>query len=254
MPTWRGYSPSFRIIDIHAHYGQWPFPISIQSLEDIEELMCKNNITYCFLSSSLAITYDFVMGNAELMDAIKGRKGFKAYIVVNPNYPSLSQKEIDKYLCKREVVGLKIHPVYTGRPLDDPVVIELIKYSWRKCPKPILLHTWGREGVEAAAKLSSSLPRVVLILGHMGGPLHWPAAAELAREREGVYLEICSSTLPPGRIKEAVRIAGVEKVLFGSDLPLLNPAFVLGDRLSSSLSREELERVLYLNASSLFAM
>ncbi|HIE08405.1 MAG TPA: metal-dependent hydrolase [Armatimonadetes bacterium] len=244
----------FKIIDVHAHFGRWFFPIHSDSIDDIRMLMERNGIEYCALSSSLAVTYDLVEGNAELARAIEGMVMFLGYVVINPNYPEISRQEIDKYLGRGGFVGVKMHPGYTGRPLSDPRNISLLEYAWKKFEKPALLHTWGSCGVDQVKKVATELPEMPIILGHMGGSFDWPAAARLAKEQRNVYLEPCGSILPPERIREAVEIAGERKVLFGSDLTLINPAFVLGNILASGLSEAELERVLYWNAKELFRL
>ncbi len=243
-----------KVIDAHAHYGRWFFPIFADSIDDIRLLMRKNGIEYCALSSSLGIVYDFREGNAELARIIEGMTMFLGYVVINPNYPEESKREMDKYLGRGNFVGVKFHSAYTGRALDDPATIELLRYAWEKFEKCALLHVWGERSVEAVRRVAEEIPEMPLILGHMGGPYDWPEAAELARQFGNVYLETCGSALPPERVKEAVERAGAEKVLFGSDMTLINPALMLGNILGCGLKPSELERVLYWNAKELFGL
>lgn len=243
-----------KAIDAHAHFGRWFFPIYADSIDDIRTLMMKNGIEYCALSSTLAITYDIAEGNEELARHIEGMTMFLGYVVINPNYPDLSRQEMDRYLVKGNFVGVKFHPAYTGRALDDPELLSLLEYAWNKFEKVALLHVWGEANIRKAAKVAAELPEMPMIWGHMGGPFDWPAATREAKRLKNVYLETCGSTLPPERVREAVEIAGAEKVLFGSDLTLINPALMLGNIIASGLSGADLERVLYWNAKELFRL
>jgi predicted TIM-barrel fold metal-dependent hydrolase len=49
-----------------------------------------------------------------------------------------------------------------------------------------------------------------------------------------------------------VRIAGPERLLYGSDAPLIEPAFVLGTYQDAEISAGELDRVFWTNAAALF--
>lgn len=50
-----------RKIDMHAHYGKWPFEGHDSSVEDIERALVKYEMDAIFLSSSKAIMYDFMV-------------------------------------------------------------------------------------------------------------------------------------------------------------------------------------------------
>jgi predicted TIM-barrel fold metal-dependent hydrolase len=49
-----------------------------------------------------------------------------------------------------------------------------------------------------------------------------------------------------------VAIAGPAKLLWGSDAPLLEPAFVLGTYADAGLSHDALDRIFWGNAKDLF--
>jgi len=59
--------------------------------------------------------------------------------------------------------------------------------------------------------------------------------------------------LPPSEIDmigEAVRGVGADRVLFGSDMPYLEPAVSLGKVLGAKIGEEEMEAILYGNAEA----
>ena len=88
-------------------------------------------------------------------------------------------------------------------------------------------------------------------MGHMGG-MEWKAATERAKEADNVYLEICSGFSLRNKIEDAVEAVGAQRVLFGSDMTLLDPASSLGMVLDAEISSEEKKKILYKNAEELF--
>jgi predicted TIM-barrel fold metal-dependent hydrolase len=53
-------------------------------------------------------------------------------------------------------------------------------------------------------------------------------------------------------VRDAIRTAGLEKILFGSDLDLLTPAFALGMYEGAELSDTEKQAIYHDNAARLF--
>jgi predicted TIM-barrel fold metal-dependent hydrolase len=76
--------------------------------------------------------------------------------------------------------------------------------------------------------------------------------AQLAASHDRVYLELSSSFAHLPTVRAAVAIAGADRLLWGSDGPLLEPAFVLGTYLDAGLPAHDLDRVLWANAADLF--
>jgi predicted TIM-barrel fold metal-dependent hydrolase len=249
-----------RIIDIHAHYGEWFFPIYRSSKKSIVEMMNHHDIEVVILSSSKAITYDMVEGNMDLDMILDSNKGLYGYVYVNPNYPELSKAEIEKYLANPLFKGVgEIHPDYSGLPVDSEesisILIEAAEYR-----KPFLIHTYSLENVRALVELVKKFPDNVFIAGHMGGTvasgtgLSWKKAIDAAKEYSNLYLEICMTLFEKGKLEEAVDKAGADKIMFGSDLTLLNPAHTIGMILSAEISRNDREKIFYLNAKRVFRL
>jgi len=248
------------IIDVHAHYGEWFFPIYRSSNKDIEEAMNRHGIETVILSSSKAITYDMVEGNRDLSRILDSDKGLYGYVYVNPNYPELSKAEIEKYLGNPLFKGVgEIHPDYSGVPVDSEESISVISEA-AEYRKPFLIHTYSLENVRAIVELVKKFPDNIFIAGHMGGTvgsgtgLSWKKAIYAAKEYSNLYLEICMTFFEKGKLEEAVDKAGADKIMFGSDLTLLNPAHAIGMVLGAEISKSDREKILYLNAKRVFML
>lgn len=245
--------PAGPIIDVHAHYGPWPgLPNPFVALDDILATCDRFGIEVCVLSSTVAIGYDVETGNREVRQIIEGQERLRGYVVIHPGYPDTSMRELREYLSLSNFLGAKLHPKHCGFQADSREARPLMEYL--ACVgKPLLAHTWFREMCDAMARLADSLPELTLILGHMGGD-DWSYALELAADRPNMLLELCSGLAPVGKIEQAVATVGAERLLFGSDLTILDPGYTLGTVLGSQISETEKRNILYNNAKRLFGL
>ena len=78
--------------------------------------------------------------------------------------------------------------------------------------------------------------------------------ARVAAGTDNVHLEFASSFANLATVRAAVAIAGPERLMWGSDAPLLEPAFVLGTYLDAGLAPDALERVFWGNAAALYGL
>lgn len=148
--------------------------------------------------------------------------------------------------------GLKIHPILQRIAPEDPFYFHLME-AFAPYGKPVLAHTGEfdyyvvRDGyasygdVRRLEKLIASFPQVPFILGHMG-LYHPERAIELARRYPNVYLEISFQPLPV--VKKALRAAGKDRVMFGSDWPESDSRYALRIARRAAGGDRELEEKL----------
>ncbi|NPV59334.1 MAG: amidohydrolase family protein [Actinobacteria bacterium] len=148
--------------------------------------------------------------------------------------------------------GLKIHPILQRVSPEDRFYFDLLE-EFSPHRMPVLIHSGEfdyyvvRDGFASYGdtsryeKLVRAFPEVPFILGHMG--LYYPEKAlRLAERYENVYLE--TSFQPLKVVREAIRVAGVERVMFGSDWPESDPRYALRIALKAAGGDEELRRRL----------
>jgi len=243
-----------KVIDVHAHYGKWFFPIEADSVEAILRMMKKNNIEKAILSSSLAIIYDFQQGNKQIASAIRDYPHLYAYLFLNPNYMRESLVEMDRYLSENsKFVGLKLYSNgYIEQPLNCAGHRKLLEVLQKKYPHSIVLfHCYTYASALELLELARDFPELNFIMGHMGGG-EWRRAIGVAGEAKNIYFEICSGIIVQGKIEVSVAEVGAERIVFGSDMTLLNPAWILGMVESAEISEGEKNLILYGNAIRLF--
>jgi len=247
------------IIDSHTHYGGWFFPIRMTNVEDFKRLMKLFNVEAAVASSSKAIVYDLAEGNRELSQVLDPSEGLYGYVTVNPNYLELSKIEIQNYLERSEFKGIKFHTSYTGVPLGSEKFVRLVEYA-EPYEKPFLLHTYSQADVIDIRALAGRFTGLRFIMGHMGGTdasmtgANWKLAISVASELSNVYLETCMTKLEAGKIEEAIDRAGAHRILYGSDMTLINPAHIIGMIESAEIGEGDKAKILYWNAKELFSL
>lgn len=238
------------IIDVHGHLGPWPFPMRNPDAQCIREMMGKWGISKTLLSSTKAIVNDFVEGNAELAEAVAGSDDLYGYVTINPNYPEQSLQEVEKYLGLPNFIAVKFHPAYARVSIDAPVTRKLIA-SFADRKPPMLIHTWGPGEVEKMAKLAAEFPQMSFLMGH-GGASGWLEAIDVLKKTPNLYTEFCNSWVEPGKIRATIDAVGADKVMFGTDAGLFDPAFCAGIYEEADLTAAEQDAILRDNASRVF--
>ena len=79
-------------------------------------------------------------------------------------------------------------------------------------------------------------------------------APALAAATDNVHLELSSSFANLPTVRRAVAIAGPERLLWGSDAPLLDPGIRARDLPGRGAAPDALERVFWSNAAALYGL
>jgi predicted TIM-barrel fold metal-dependent hydrolase len=238
-----------QLIDVHGHIGKWTFPMHCSNVGHLTEYMKRCGITQTIVSSSSAITYDFVEGNQRLAEEIENVEGVWGYIVLNPHYLEESLGELLKYKDNSKFVGVKLHPEQQVYRLVHENVLRLMERV-SHLQLPVLVHTFPGQTSDLC-RVAQEFPQVKFIMGHMGGN-EWMDGIEAVRDLENVWLEPCSSFPDAGKIRRSLEVVGAKRVLFGTDSTLLNPAFIGGLLHDAGLDEGEYNAIAHANAQALF--
>lgn len=190
-----------------------------------------------------------------------------AFISILFSDPEWSGKELERRL-KDGARGVGEIAFYRqGMTSKDIECIAPVLTRMEQQGIPLLLHTnetlghpYPGKGVtplERFYELILSFPRLPIILAHWGGGLpFFELMPEVAKAMAQVYYDTAASPfLYSGRIYAIVsKIVGVEKILFGTDFPLIRPQRYFKELDESGLSPEDREKILGLNLSKLLGM
>jgi predicted TIM-barrel fold metal-dependent hydrolase len=240
------------IVDIHTHYGKWPFPMRQLEPAEMVTALKRRGISKAIVSSSLAIVYDYQEGNRLLAEAIRPHPELFGYVTINLNYATEGIQELEAYLSNPKFVGIKIHQNYSRQRIDSPDGRRVIR-AFNEYRRPLLLHTYSSslESPWNAVPVAKLFPGVPIILAHMGGDA-WVEGIRAAKESPNLYVDMCASWADADKVADAVKELGPERVLFGSDFTLFDPAHTLGMIEDADLSDDDRELILHGNAERLF--
>lgn len=154
--------------------------------------------------------------------------------------------------------------------IDDEALDKLapLMQICRDKDLPVLIHTNEPVGHTYPGKTPHTLkqiydlvkkfPENVIVLAHWGGGIFFFALLkkEVRGSLKNVYFDTAASPFlyAPEIYRYAKDIVGLDKILFGSDFPLINPARYFRELDISGLSKAEIESICGLNAAQLFKL
>jgi predicted TIM-barrel fold metal-dependent hydrolase len=237
-----------RIIDAHAHVtSAWEELGIVRELDDTIRLMDRYGIEVSFSSNSRRLRGDVRAGNDGLLEAMaRYPERICGYAAANPWRGQEALDEVERCL-DAGMHGIKLHISHTLLDYDHPRVIPLFELAVER-KVPVLIHCF--DGGRSVDRVAAQVPEATIIMGHMGGYL-WPQGIEVAARHPNLYLEICCSCAERGIVESAVAAVGAERVLFGTDLPLLDPCSSLYKVYDAEISEEEKALILGGNMSRL---
>ena len=105
-------------------------------------------------------------------------------------------------------------------------------------------------------KVLEAFPKLVCICAHLGGWSEWAEASKILSAYENAYVDTSSSLYALDREEAAaiIRHYSRERVLFGTDFPMWNPAEEMKRFLSLNLTDDEKEKILRKNAEDLLRL
>ena len=160
--------------------------------------------------------------------------------------------ELDR-IEKIGLQGVKIHPDIQGVDIDDPRMYKL--YEQMEGRMPIYFHMgddrpqYRFSETDRLVKVKKDFPKLEVVAAHLGGYRAWDEAHKLA-ELEGVWYDTSSAlwAMTPERATELVKMLGTDRVMFGTDYPVMLPEHETERFMKLDLSEKEREDIFYNNA------
>ena len=179
---------------------------------------------------------------------------------VTPRYPDEAMSELERVFKLPEFKMLKLYPDYLGAPIDDPSYFPI--FEW--CDENRIVvkshSSFNNEGDVLTApirfiKLAENYPNIRWVLGHSGNAMPGQIqAVEAAQSSRNIWLETCTSHGEHGAIEFLVHGAGADRVLYGSDMPLMDARQQIARIATADLDDDSKRRVLGLNAIELLGL
>lgn len=177
---------------------------------------------------------------------------------MHQDYPDFAG-ELDR-CAEMGLRGVKLHPDIQGEYVDSEKFLPLYE-EMEKRGMTLYLHVGDNRPryrfseAKRVRKIALSFPRLKIVAAHLGGYMAWDESPVLWG-LDNVYYD-CSSTLWALPNEESVRLirgCGVDRVMYGSDYPVMSPARHLSLFLGLPLTEEEKQAILYGNAKRILSL
>ncbi len=240
------------IIDFHGHTGRWDIyemdddPAAFLHAMGIDK-SCLFNIFHP----------DGTTGNDETADFVaKNPDRFIGFAYVSPLMPERMVPELERAIDELGFPAIKIYPPYSRWLLTESVWDPIYAFANER-GLALITHT-GQEATcqpVQVGEIAPRFPNVQFVIGHSGNSEPYRTQSiEAAQANPNVYLETCSTFREPGVIERLVNEAGADRVLFGSDIPLMDPRSQLGKIITADISDDEKRLVLGENAKRILKL
>ena len=262
------------IVDAHAHI--YPQKIAAKAVEAVgrfygveasmagqgspEDLLAnceKAPITH-FIVHSVATTArsvptinDFIAGQCA------AHPEFIGFGTMHHEFEDM-ESEVDRALALG-LHGFKLHPDTQQVNMDDPRLMAFYEIIAGRAP--LVVHTgdyrYDYSSPRRLARILKAFPDLVVDAAHLSGWATYDIGYDVMAEEglvrnERLFLDASSAFSWIGRrhMRELIRMWGADRVMFGSDYPMWNPAHELDEMLQCDLTDDELEHVLWRNAEA----
>lgn len=251
------------MIDVHTHLGATAgFRAFYSTVDDFVRLMDQIGIELSIFISMPLLDRQMKQGYEEAIEALeKYPHRLRAYTVYDPNWQRLSLQLMEKYQCHPGFAGIKIHPAIHAVAPEDSRYQALWEYA-NQHRLVVLTHSWSPDPNKPSQNLSTpdhfaavleKYSHLQLILGHAGGRTEGrKMAVELIRRYPNCWADLSGDTFQPGQLEWMIEQAGVDRILFGTDSNWIEPRYVTGHILKSTLSPTDRLKILRHNALRLF--
>ena len=239
------------------------------SLDELLDSMDRNGVDRaCLVSIGWSAHEHCVEVNDFILEAAAAHPArIVPFCVVNPLAGRAAAREVER--CARlgaRGVG-ELHPDTQGFDLADRRALEPLMDAAREHGLPVLTHGSepvghlypgkGNQRPETLLAFAKNFPGAPIVMAHWGGGLPFYALMPEVREAlADVYFDTAATPfLYDARVFETVAgLVGTERILFGSDFPLLPQERVLNQLEGAALSAEEKAAIGGGNAARLLGL
>ena len=249
-----------RKFDVTGYFGTWPYwPLRHGSPDELLRLMDRYQIERLVLGSLRAIFSDWEEGNEEVRRlARRYPDRFRVAVTINPVLGHDHLERAEEYRQDELVVGLRLYPIYHDYELASegnaglPLLAYAAETAWPVFIPLRLMMNWGLPvlPLTQVAGMLARFPQLTVILGgvNYGEVKH---ALPLLRAYPRVFLETSCVQLQ-GALERIAAEIGVERLLFGTGMPLQNPGCEVAKIAHAAFSEAERAQIFAENARRLF--
>lgn len=251
----RGEPLDVFVFDAHAHMGRWIFPVfGDGSAKAMVAEMDRLSVNAVALAHHACMAPSPSEGNRLAERAIEPYPDrLFLYCGYSPHYHDEGPAELERAFADPRYIGIKLHPSTHETAINDARYRPAFEFAHVHA-LPVLIHSWvcDRCRPELIGQAAADFPDATIILGHHGGGwAGFEEAVETCTKHHNVVCDTCTSELTYKIVDRLTGAIGVERVLFGSDLPFLAQGPQIGKVIYSRISDEAKIKVLGENFLSI---
>ena len=248
MSTWD--LPDYGIIDAHMHpylaeHRNFPFAVPSTYDEFFAEQRRAGITLSCGAFNISCDGTDFSVireCNTRVLEVHKTyRDEFLPGVNVHPNFPEESCAEVQRfYDLGFRWIGEIAGYVMNYSRYFTPGLLPVMELA-QDLEMVLSIHPSSLEDIENILK---NFPRLKLLVAHPGAP-DIMQNFTLAQKYPNLHFDISGAGLTRwGMLQKAVRMLGPERILFGTDFPLINPGMYVAAVLFEHLTPSERKMIL----------
>ena len=256
------------VIDFHSHLGRWARLGMDFKLEEYVSIMDRAGID---ISCINCINFsDAKRGNDLVARAVTEYPDrFIGVAYVTPMYPSETIPELERCFDQLGFKFIKLYPDYLGKPIDDQSYSGI--FEWANERKIVIMSHSSYVPIHGTADgshpassdntltmpdrfipLAEKYDGVTWVLAHSGNARPGQKmATAAARKCPNIFLETCTSLAEHDTIELLVSEAGEDRILYGSDMPLMEPLYQIGRIVTADIPELAKIKILGSNAAKL---
>ena len=241
------------VIDFHGHAGLWD---GTGMVDDVDRMVAAMDAVGVDRSCIFGIFHlDGRRGNDRTAAMIAARpERFIGFAYVSPLMTDTMLDELTRAIDRLGFRALKLYAPYTTYKISDPQWDPIYAFADAR-GLAVLHHTDERCSPAHLAEAARRFPNARFVAAHSGNtPPARKLAIAAARELPNYYLETASTFRTPGVTEELVAGAGAERVVFGSDTPLMDPRPQIGKIITADISDAAKRLILGENARRLLEL
>jgi predicted TIM-barrel fold metal-dependent hydrolase len=265
----RGFMP---IIDAHAHI--YPEKIAAKAVNavgrfyGVEQSMAGKGSPDDLLAHRAAGITNFIVHsvatsarsvptiNSFIAEQCDLHPEFIGFGTMHPDFEDM-EAEVNRAI-ELGLHGFKMHPDTQEVDMDDPRLMTFYEIIAGRLP--IVLHTgdyrYSYSSPRKLVRILKAFPNLVVDAAHLGGWSIYDIGYDILHEEllgeERLFVDASSSFTWVGRrhMRELIRMWGADRVMYGSDYPMCDPTHELNEMMHCELTDDELDKVLWRNASA----
>ena len=231
-------------------------------LKNMSELNIKKSIVMGYGWTNFDI---LKMSNAYNLKCSKENSEIISFCSINPKFGNKSNEELEKCISMGAKGIGEIHPSVQKIDMSNYEIWKDTMQIAFSSDLPIAIHCSepvghdypgkGDTGLKEIYNFIKLFPRNKIVLSHWGGGLLF---YELMKEVKSITKNVYYDTAATSYLYEkdifeiSIKLIGSEKILFGSDFPILNPSKILNEM--KKVSDSDLEKITFTNAKYLLGI